>query len=138
VRLKSADPRDGLAIESNFLAEPADLKALVRGVELCREVGNSQQMREFVKREIMPGPLSGAALEDFIRDAAGTYFHETGTCKMGRDEMSVVDSNLKVRGIEGLRVACGAIMPRITTGNTMAPCVIIGERMAEILRAGHG
>ena len=138
VRLKSADPSDGLAIESNFLAEPADLKALVRGVELCREVGNSQQMREFVKREIMPGPLSGAALEDFIRDAAGTYFHETGTCKMGRDEMSVVDSNLKVRGIEGLRVACGAIMPRITTGNTMAPCVIIGERMAQILRAGHG
>lgn len=137
VRLKSADPRAGLAIESNFLAAAADLKALVRGVELCREIGNSSPMREFVKREIMPGPISGAALEDFIRDAAGTYFHETGTCKMGRDEMSVVDSRLSVRGIEGLRVACGAIMPRITTGNTMAPCIVIGERMGEILRASY-
>lgn len=137
VRLKSADPRDGLAIEANFLAEPADMKALVRGVELCREIGNSAAMREFVKREIMPGPISGAALEDFIRDAAGTYFHQTGTCKMGRDEMSVVDSRLEVRGIDGLRIACGAIMPRVTTGNTMAPCVVIGERMAEILRAAH-
>lgn len=137
VRLKSADPKDGLAIEANFLTEPADLRALVRGVELCREIGNSVAMREFVKREIMPGPLTGAALEEFIRDASGTYFHQSGTCKMGRDEMSVVDSRLKVRGIEGLRIACGAIMPRITTGNTMAPCVIIGERMAAILRAGR-
>jgi choline dehydrogenase len=137
VRLKSAALEDGLVIESNFLAEAADLKALVRGVELCREIGNSAEMREFVKREIMPGPIVGTALEDFIRDAAGTYFHETGTCKMGRDAMSVVDSHLKVRGIDGLRVACGAIMPRITTGNTMAPCIIIGERMGEILRASY-
>jgi choline dehydrogenase len=73
-------------------------------------------------------------MENFIRNAASTYWHETGTCKMGRDAMAVVDSKLRVRGIEGLRVADGSIMPRVTTGNTMAPCMIIGERMAAILK----
>jgi choline dehydrogenase len=85
----------------------------------------------------MPGPLKGGELERFIRNAAGTYFHETCTCKMGQDEMSVVDGKLKVRGIEGLRIADGSVMPAITTGNTMAPCVIIGERCAEELKVTH-
>jgi choline dehydrogenase len=81
--------------------------------------------------------LKGAALENFIRDAAITYWHQTCTAKMGRDAMSVVDNHLKVYGIENLRIADGSIMPRVTTGNTMAPCVIIGERAGEILRAAH-
>ena len=76
----------------------------------------------------------GREAEQFVRNAALTYWHESGTCRMGRDEMAVVDSKLKVRGIDGLRVADGSIMPRVTTGNTMAPCMIIGERMAEILK----
>jgi choline dehydrogenase-like flavoprotein len=75
--------------------------------------------------------------EDFIRDAASTYHHQTCTAKMGRDSMSVVDGQLKVYGIENLRIADGSIMPRVTTGNTMAPCIIIGERAAEALRTGH-
>jgi choline dehydrogenase len=83
----------------------------------------------------MPGNLQGAALEDFIRDAATTYHHQTCTAKMGRDAMSVVDNRLKLYGIDSLRIADGSIMPRVTTGNTMAPCVIIGERVAEIIRA---
>jgi choline dehydrogenase-like flavoprotein len=82
----------------------------------------------------MPGNLKGAALENFIRDAASTYWHQTCTAKMGRDSMSVADGDLKVYGIENLRVADGSIMPRVTTGNTMAPCVIIGERAAEVIR----
>jgi choline dehydrogenase len=106
-------------------------------VELCREVGNSAALRPFAKREVMPGSLTRAELEHFIRDAALTYSHETCSAKMGRDEMSVVDNNLKVYGIDNLRIADGSIMPRITTGNTMAPCVIIGERAAEILRQRH-
>ena len=77
-------------------------------------------------------------MEDFIRDAAITYHHQTCTAKMGRDPMSVVDSQLKVYGIENLRVADGSIMPRVTTGNTMAPCVIIGERAGKMLRAARG
>jgi choline dehydrogenase len=85
----------------------------------------------------MPGNLKGAALENFIRDAAGSYWHQTCTAKMGYDAMSVVDGSLKVHGIDNLRIADGSIMPRVTTGNTMAPCVIIGERVAEMLKAAH-
>ena len=81
-----------------------------------------------------PGNLKGAALDDFIRAAATTYYHQTCTAKMGHDAMSVVDNHLKVYGIDNLRIADGSIMPRVTTGNTMAPCVIIGERAAEITR----
>ncbi len=133
IELRSAKPRDPMNVHANFLSEPADMKALVRAVELCREIGNAPELREFVKREAMPGPIKGAELENFIRNGALTYWHQTGTCKMGRDDMAVVDSRLKVRGIDNLRVADGSIMPRVTTGNTMAPCMIIGERMAEIL-----
>ncbi len=133
--VRSNKPADGVVIDANFLSHPADLKALVRGVELCREIGNAREMREFVKREVMPGPLKGADLENFIRNAAGTYFHEVGTCRMGRDPLAVVDAQLRVRGIDRLRVADGSIMPTVTTGNTMMPCVVIGERMAQILRS---
>ena len=86
----------------------------------------------------MPGNLKGAAMENYVRDAALSYWHETCTAKMGRDVMSVVDGALKVYGIDNLRIADGSIMPRVTTGNTMAPCVIIGERAADVLRAAHG
>jgi choline dehydrogenase len=113
------------------------MKAARACVELCREIGNSTSLRPFVKREVMPGNLKGAALEDFIRDAATTYHHQTCTAKMGYDPMSVVDNRLKVYGIDNVRIADGSIMPRVTTGNTMAPCVIIGERAAEINRAEH-
>ena len=90
-------------------------------------------MKPFVKREVVPGPLKGADLENFVRNGAVSYFHATCTCRMGHDEMAVVDNNLRVRGIDNLRIADGSIMPEVTTGNTMAPCVIIGERLAEIL-----
>ncbi len=136
VRLNSANPSDPMRIDANFLSEPDDLRALVRATELCRDIGNAPEMREFAKREVMPGPLSGKAMEDFVRNAAQTYWHQTGTCRMGHDDMAVVDNHLRVRGLRGLRVADGSIMPIVTTGNTMAPCMIIGERMAEILRSG--
>ena len=74
----------------------------------------------------------------YIRNAVVTYWHQSCTAKMGRDDMSVVDGDLKVHGIDHLRVADASIMPRVTTGNTMAPSVIIGERAGEILRAEHG
>jgi choline dehydrogenase len=77
-------------------------------------------------------------LEDFIRNAATTSWHETCTAKMGRDEMSVVDSRLKVYGVENLRIADGSVMPRIATGNTMAPCAVIGELAADFVRASYG
>jgi choline dehydrogenase len=135
--LTGPDPCDPVQIQPNMLSHPDDLKAAIAAVELCREIGNSAALRPFTKREVMPGNLKGAELERFIRDAASTYWHQTGTAKMGQDAMSVVDGSLKVYGIEHLRIADGSIMPRVTTGNTMAPCVIIGERAADILKAQH-
>jgi choline dehydrogenase len=137
IRLTGANPHDPIEIAANTLAEPDDMKAAIACVELCREIGNSGPLRPFVKREVMPGNLKGAALENFIRDAASSYWHQTCTAKMGYDAMSVVDGALKVHGIDNLRIADGSIMPRVTTGNTMAPCVIIGERAAEVLKATH-
>jgi choline dehydrogenase len=137
IRLTGPNPDDPIQIEANTLSHPDDLKAAAACVELCREIGNSAALRPFAKREVMPGNLKGAALEDFIRDAASTYFHQTCTAKMGRDSLSVVDGQLKVYGVENLRIADGSIMPRVTTGNTMAPCIIIGERAAEALRNEH-
>jgi choline dehydrogenase len=137
IHLTGANPHDLIQIEANTLSHPDDMKAAVACVELCREVGNSNPLRPYTKREVMPGALKGAELEEFIRDAAATYHHQTCTAKMGRDSMSVVDAKLQVYGIENLRIADGSIMPRVTTGNTMAPCVIIGERAAETLRNDH-
>ena len=135
VTIRSADPKVPPVIDARFLSDPKDVKALVRCVEICREIGNSAEMKPFTKREVMPGPLKGADLEQFVRNSATTYFHQTCSCRMGKDEGAVVDGKLKVRGIDGLRIADGSIMPRVTTGNTMMPCVIIGERMGEILTA---
>jgi choline dehydrogenase len=138
IRLTGPNPHDPVQIAANTLSHPDDMKAAIACVELCREVGNSASLRPYAKREVMPGALKGAALEDFIRDGASTFHHQTCTARMGRDSMSVVDSELRVYGIQNLRIADGSIMPRVTTGNTMAPCVIIGERAGEVLLAAHG
>jgi choline dehydrogenase len=137
IRLTGPGPLDPVQIEADLLSHPDDLKTAIACVELCRAVGNSAALRPFAKREVMPGNLRGAGLENYVRDAAVTYWHETCTAKMGRDALSVVDGNLQVYGVENLRIADGSIMPRVTTGNTMAPCVVIGERAAEILKAKY-
>jgi choline dehydrogenase len=137
LRLTGPNPLDPIQIEANMLSHPDDLKAAIAAVELCREIGNSRALKPYAKREVMPGNLKGVELENFVRDATSSTWHQTCTAKMGRDSMSVVDANLKVYGIENLRIADGSIMPRVTTGNTMAPCVIIGERAGEILKAEH-
>ncbi len=137
VELTGASPEDPVRIHANFLDSPRDVEALLRAVELCREIGNSAPLRPFVRRELSPGPLAGADMKQWLREAAGTYFHQTGTARMGRDPLAVVDGSLRVRGIEGLRVADGSIMPTITTGNTMAPCAMIGERAALLIASAH-
>ncbi len=133
VTIRSDDPKAPPLIDARFLSDPKDVKALERCIEICRDIGNSAEMKPFTKREVMPGPLKGAELVEFVRNSATTYFHQTCSCRMGKDEGAVVDGQLKVRGIDKLRIADGSIMPRVTTGNTMMPCVIIGERMGEIL-----
>jgi choline dehydrogenase len=138
IRLTGPNPLDPLHIEDNLLSHPDDIKAAIAAVELCREIGNSAPLRPYTKREVMPGNLKGVDLENFVREVATTYSHETCTAKMGRDSMSVVDSCLKIYGIEKLRIADGSIMPRVIAGNTMAPCVVIGERAAEMLKTEYG
>jgi choline dehydrogenase len=133
IELTGAGPDDPIRIHTNLLSHPDDLMAAVACVQGMREVGNSAHLKPFVKREVMPGNLTGADREAYVRDAATSFWHQVGTAKMGRDPMAVVDGRLKVYGIDGLRVADGSIMPRITTGNTMAPCVIIGERAARAI-----
>jgi len=88
-------------------------------------------------REIASGPLYGPNLERFFRDGLTILWHQSETAKMGRDGMSVVDGRLKVHGVESLRIADASILPRVTTGNTMAPCVVIGERAAEFMQSEH-
>jgi choline dehydrogenase len=137
VRLTGPSPQDPIHIDANTFAEPEDFKTAIACVDLCREIGNSPALSPFVGREVMPGHLKGRERDVFIRDAATSYWHQCGTAKMGRDADSVVDASLRVYGIDNLRVADASIMPRITTGNTMAPCVIIGERAAQLLIADH-
>ena len=134
LRITGPSPSDPIEIVANTFSDPADMTAMIRAIELCREIGKSAGMSPFVRREVMPGNLKGGALESFVRDATSTFWHYACTAKMGRDEMSVVDSRLKVYGIDNLHVADASIMPRVTTGNTMATCVVIGERAAELIR----
>ena len=96
-----------------------------------REVGNATGLRPFFAREFMPGDLKGDDLDQYLRDAAMSFWHQAGTAKMGRDPRAVVDGSLRVYGIDRLRVADASIMPTITAGNTMAPCVVIGELAAD-------
>ena len=137
IHLTGSDPADPVSIETNSLGDPQDLKDLIAGLSMAREVGNSSALRPFTGREVAPGSMSVAELEQFFRDGLGTHWHQSGTAKMGRDAMSVVDGKLKVYGIDGLRIADASILPRVTTGNTMAPCVIIGERAADAVRNDH-
>ena len=138
VTLTGPDPHDPVRIEANMLSEPEDMRAAVECIRFLRHVGDAACLRPYVKHEVMPRALGRVELERYVRNAASTYWHEVGTARMGYDEMSVVGADLRVHGIEGLRIADGSILPRITTGNTMAPCVVIGERAAELIATEHG
>jgi choline dehydrogenase len=137
LRLSGAGPSDNMLIKTNLLSAPEDMAAAFASIELCRALGNNSAFNELVKREVVPGQRDRRAMEQFIRNSAVTYWHQCGTAKMGRDPMSVVDHELRVYGIEKLRIADASIMPRITVGNTMAPCTVIGERAAELILAAN-
>ena len=138
LRLSGPNADNPLLIEPNALSEPEDLETALAAVEMCRELGNHRAFTPLVRQEVAPGRRDRKALADFIRNSAVTYWHQSCTARMGRDEMSVVDPQLKVHGIDNLRIADASIMPRITTGNTMAPCVVIGERAADMIGLQHG
>jgi choline dehydrogenase len=134
LRLATADPAAAPVIDFQYLSDPADLELLGEGSEMVREIFASKAFKGAVKEEIHPGKdLKGQALRDAILNRATSVYHGVGTCRMGVDELAVVGPDLKVRGVEGLRVADASIMPSITGGNTNAPAIMIGEKAAELI-----
>lgn len=138
LQLRSNDPKAAPVIHANMLTDERDMVAIRKGMEIARALGNSTAMRSFVAKEILPGDRTGDDLDTLIRDGAMSMHHPTCTARMGLDDDAVLDPQLRVRGIDRLRVADGSAMPSITTGNTQAPCVLIAERLSEILRADAG
>lgn len=138
VRLVSADPRQAPLIDPNFLDDDADAQVLLRGMRIARQVAETQPLSAYMKGEAFPGAAcaSEAAMRAHVRLASKTVYHPVGTCKMGNDATAVVDANLRLHGLSGLRVADASIMPEIVGGNTNAPTLMIGERCADLLRAG--
>jgi choline dehydrogenase len=131
IRLRSASPLDPPLINPRHLAEDADVRGLVRGLELTRKIGAASAFAEWGPLEVVPG--ADADLEPFVREMAGTWFHPAGTCRMGNGGEAVVDSELRVRGLEGLRVADASIMPEIVSVNTNAASMMTGWRAGELL-----
>jgi choline dehydrogenase-like flavoprotein len=140
LRLRSKNPADKPLLDPHYLEEPDDLKTLVEGLRIVREIGASGPLRPYLKREATPGPdvRSDDELAAAVRLYGKTIYHPVGTCKMGRDAAAVVDASLRVRGVAGLRVADASIMPKITGGNTNAPTIMIGEKAADMIRRDHG
>jgi choline dehydrogenase len=134
IRLTGPDPWDELAIDPATLSCEADLERLAASVELCREIGRADALAEWGAREVYPGPDTDDVRE-WVRRTVITYHHQVGTCKMGVDADAVVDPLLRVRGVEGLRVADASVMPAVTSGNTHAPSILIGERAADFVQA---
>ncbi|MCV7408275.1 GMC family oxidoreductase [Mycobacterium florentinum] len=135
LRLASADPATAPHCDPNVLAEPYDLEALVDAVEICREIGASPAFRDWRPAEVAPGPAARTRdhLRAYVRRAVGTYHHQVGTCRMGVDDDAVVAPDLRVRGVDGLRVADASVMPTITAGNTNAPAIMIGEKASDLI-----
>ena len=136
VRLRSADPGDSPVLVANNLASREDVDTIVRGLKLSRRILRAPALAALVEREILPSPedhISDAEIEHHARKVAKTVYHPSCTCKMGKDEMAVVDPKLRVHGVPRLRVADVSVMPELVSGNTNAPTIMIAERCADFL-----
>ena len=136
IRIASADPFTAPSIQPNYLATEGDRQTMLDGLALSRRIAAQPAMQPLIKREVFPGPEldSPQALAGYIRDTGYTIFHPSGTCRMGSDAMSVVDDRLRVRGVQGLRVADASVMPTVVSGNTNAACIMIGEKLSDMIR----
>jgi len=136
VRLRSRDPADKPRITYNLFQAQEDVDAMVRAINACRRIYATEPLSNMIEQELAPGPavISKTDLADYIRANCGHRSHPVGTCKMGLDDMAVVDPQLRVRGLQGLRVADASIMPETPSGNTNLPSIMIGEKAADIIR----
>jgi choline dehydrogenase-like flavoprotein len=137
VSLRSADPADKPRILTNTLTDPEDVAAMVAGARLMREIAASEPLASVARRELFPGPGvsdDDGDLEADLRRRVELLYHPVGTCSMGDGEDAVLDAELRVRGVEGLRVADASVMPVIPGGNTNAPAIMVGERAADLVR----
>ncbi len=135
VTLGSKDPSAPAIIDPKYLSHPDDVSTTLKGLEMARDIMASPMMREFVGGEEMPGAKMTAKedLRAYIGAYGKTVYHPVGTCRIGTDDMAVVDPSLRVRGIDGLRVADASVMPVVTSGNTNAPSIMIGEKASDLV-----
>jgi len=137
IRLRSADPRHRPVIDPGYLSDAGDARALVAGLKMAREFVTAKPMAEICKSELAPGAhvRSDAELLDYVRASLATLYHPVGTCAMGTESRwgSVVDPDLRVRGVSGLRVVDASVMPTVPRGNTNAPTIAIAERAADLI-----
>lgn len=135
VRLKSADPADHPLIDPNYWSDPYDRDMSIKGLRLAREIMRQKALAPYVLREVLPGPAlqNGEELFDYACRGSKTDHHPVGTCRMGHDDMAVVTPDLRLRGIEGLRICDASVMPRIPSSNTNAPTIMVGEKGADLI-----
>jgi choline dehydrogenase len=135
VRIKSADPREAPAIRYNYLATENDRRVMIEGLKIARRIAHAQPLAGYIVNEEFPGPAvqSDEDLLATLRQSGESVFHPTSTCRMGTDERSVVDSQLRVRGIAGLRVVDASVMPAVVSGNTNAAVIAIAEKAADLI-----
>lgn len=139
VKLRSSRHTDRPIVDPNYLAESYDREVAAEGVRISREVMEQPALRSIIKREHFPGPAvrTIADLLEYCRQYGRTSYHPVGTCKMGVDDMAVVDPQLRVRGIDGLRVADSSVMPSLIGSNTNAPTIMIGEKASDLIRGNR-
>ena len=135
IELGSADPLAPPKMFANYLDAANDRECAVRAISFARKLANTEPMKGLVAEEMKPGPSATTddAILDFARGNGATIFHPSGTCRMGDDDQSIVDPRLKLRGMEGLWIADCSVMPRLVSGNTNLPAIMIGERAAEMI-----
>lgn len=138
--LRSGDFRDPPRIFSRLLEAESDVRLLTAGCRAIRKIFAAPPLAQHVVEELAPGKaeMTDGDWEEFLRREGVTVFHPVGTCKMGSDEMAVVDSALRVHGVSGLRVIDSSIMPHLVSGNTNAPTIMVGERGADLIFADRG
>ncbi len=140
VRLASKNPLDQPLINPNYLSADVDRERLVEGIKIARQIFGTRTFSNWIKQDLMPGPTvrTDGQLRDFVTKNADSYHHQVGSCKMGLDNMAVVDPQLRVNGVEGLRVVDASVMPMVPSGNCHAGILMIAEKAADMIKEAHG